>query len=211
MTEQEHLQTLSDIKKIMDRSSRFLSLSGLSGVFIGFYAICGALAASLYFGNNSFAKTSYAEFAAAEPAAYKPLLPFLITITSLVLLLSLATGYVLTRRLAKKQGITLWDETAKRMVLNMFIPLITGGIYCLILLQRQHIGLVAPAMLIFYGLALLNAGKYTHYDIRYLGVLEIFLGLTASIFTGYGLLLWTLGFGVMHILYGIMMYYKYER
>ena len=72
-------------------------------------------------------------------------------------------------------------------------------------------GLVAPTTLLFYGLALYNAGKYTLDEIRYLGVSEIILGLLGCIFIGYGLMFWALGFGVLHIVYGFMMWWKYER
>jgi hypothetical protein len=44
-----------------------------------------------------------------------------------------------------------------------------------------------------------------------LGICEIGLGLIASIYMGYGLLFWAVGFGVLHIIYGIVMYMKYER
>ena len=66
-------------------------------------------------------------------------------------------------------------------------------------------------MLIFYGLALINSSKYTFFEIRYLGIAEIVLGLIASVFVSSGLILWAAGFGLLHIIYGIIMYYKYER
>jgi hypothetical protein len=212
MNEQEHLKTLSDIKNIMERSSRFLSLSGLSGIFIGFYALAGASAAWWYLGSNNFQATSYYNLVnAADPETYKPFLTFLISDASLVLLMSLITAYILTQRLAKKQGLKIWDTSAKRLLVNLIIPLSAGGTYCLILLHEHELGLVAPSLLMFYGLSLVNAGKYTYNDIRYLGVSEIILGLIAAMNTGYGLLFWTFGFGVMHIIYGITMYFKYER
>ena len=46
MNEQnQHLETLQDIKKIMERSSRFLSLSGLSGIAAGICALAGSVIA----------------------------------------------------------------------------------------------------------------------------------------------------------------------
>lgn len=212
MNEQEHLKTLSDIKNLMERSSRFLSLSGFSGIFIGLYALAGAGAAGWYLGHADPAITDYQQLAASSDLkTLGPLLTFFMGDALLVLFLSLLTGYVFTQRLAKKQGSEIWDSTAKRLLINLMIPLVTGGVFCLILLQHQLPGLIAPCMLIFYGLALLNASKYTHNDLRYLGVIEIILGLTAAASTGYGLLFWALGFGIMHIVYGITMYFKYER
>jgi len=212
MQDEEHLKTLSDIKNMMERSSRFLSLSGLSGVFIGIYALAGAIAAAWYVNSHNYKITSYYSLASAtDGEPYNPFLKFLFVDAILVLALSLITGYVFTQQLAKKKGLFKWDTTAKRMLVNLLIPLVTGGVFCLALLHQNQIGLVAPAMLIFYGLALLNASKYTFNDLRNLGVIEIILGLTASLHPGYGLVFWALGFGVLHIIYGITMYYKYER
>jgi hypothetical protein len=212
MNEKDPLQTLSDIKNLMERSSRFLSLSGFSGLFIGVYALAGAVAAWWYLGNNSFQVSSYPALAtAADSEMYRPFLPFLMGNALVVLILSLITAYVLTQRFAQKQGLIKWDASAKRLMFNMLIPLLVGGVYCLILLQHDRFGLIAPSMLIFYGLSLLNASKYTYSDIRNLGVIEIVLGLIAAMIPGYGLLFWAFGFGVMHIIYGITMYYKYER
>ncbi|MEP7265081.1 MAG: hypothetical protein ABI772_11315 [Bacteroidota bacterium] len=212
MNEEEHLKTLSDIKGLMERSSRFLSLSGLSGIFIGFYALAGSIAAWWFVNNYAIEITSYYTLATnPDTEEYKSFLSFFMGDALIVLALSLITGYILTQRFARKQGLKMWDTSAKRMVINLFIPLVTGGIYCLILLQNQHIELIASSLLMFYGLSLLNASKYTFNDIRYLGILEILLGLIAAMFPGYGIICWAIGFGILHIIYGISMYYKYER
>jgi len=118
---------------------------------------------------------------------------------------------LLTQQRAKKQGRTIWDDTAKRLVINLAIPLVTGGLFLLILLLKGFVGIVAPGTLIFYGLALINASKYTITDIKVLGFSEIIVGLVATYFIGYGLFFWAFGFGVLHIVYGTWMYLKYEK
>jgi hypothetical protein len=209
--ETDHLAQLQQIRALMERSSRFISLSGLSGVFAGVFALLGALAAYFYLGNN-INMTSYFDYpvnSSVEPN--KDVLGFFVIDALLVLTASLTAGLLLTWRSAKKKGQTIWDATAKRLLINLMIPLAAGGIFCLILLKHGLIGLVAPSTLIFYGLALLNGSKYTLDDIRYLGICEIILGLLAAIYIGYGLLFWAIGFGVLHIVYGLLMYNKYER
>ncbi len=129
----------------------------------------------------------------------------------LVLVFAVGTGIILTTRQARKKGQKIWDSTSQRLMINMTIPLIVGGVFCLSLLFYGIVGLVAPATLIFYGLALLNASKYTLEDIRYLAYCELALGCISTLFIGYGLMFWALGFGVLHIVYGASMYYKYER
>lgn len=206
----EHLKDLSDIRSMMDRSSRFLSLSGLSGIFAGIYALIGAYYAytnKLY----RFRNSEYAYYSITDYAGITQIYEVVI-VGAVVLALSLITGYLLTRRNSVKKGLPLWDKTAKRMLGNLAIPLVTGGIACLILLvQYSSVYSIAPLTLVFYGLALVNASKYTLNDIRYLGICEIILGLIALLYPANGLLFWAIGFGVLHIVYGTVMYFKYER
>ncbi len=207
----EHLETLTEIRSLMERSSRFISLSGLSGVFAGVFALLGAFAAYIHW-DMQLTSSNYYEYAmGADGKVNNDFFTFFFMDAILVLIASLAAGILLTRRKAKQKNQSIWDATAKRMLVNLFLPLASGGLFCLALLYHSLVGLVAPATLIFYGLALINASKYTLNDIRYLGILEIALGIIASFFIGYGLLFWAVGFGLLHIVYGIVMYNKYEK
>lgn len=212
--QKEHLQALTDIRSMMERSSRFISLSGLSGVFAGVFALAGAYLAYMKIGSyaeNYRSMILMNRDSEGRMDSINNLITYLFCVATGVLAASLLTGILLTMRNSRKKGISIWDSTARRLLVNLAIPLITGGLFCLILLYHGDIGLVAPATLIFYGLSLINASKYTFNDIRYLGICEIILGLTASMFVGYGLLFWAIGFGVLHIIYGAVMYFKYER
>jgi len=91
------------------------------------------------------------------------------------------------------------------------IPLVAGGLFVGGLLYHNEWRLVAPACLVFYGLALVNASKYTLTDIRYLGLLEIVLGLVNLYYADYGLYYWAIGFGLLHIIYGLIMWWKYDK
>lgn len=211
MNQNEHLDALKDIRSIMDRSSRFISLSGLAGVFAGAYALAGAFAV-YYHLNLKLSGADYYQLAFSEDGSYNTsFLSFFILDAALILSASLLTAYLLTNNKAKRTGQKILDKTAIRMAANLFIPLISGGVFCLILLSHKQIGLIAPCMLMFYGLALINASKYTLDDIRLLGIVEIILGLISSYYTELGLLFWSIGFGVLHIIYGTMMYNKYDR
>ena len=212
--QEEQLQALSDIRSMMERSSKFIYLNGLSGVFVGLLAlICSGLIQLIVEMANEDNGTTYNYYSALMSNG--KLNPTLLSeygflaVTLLILSIGLSTW--LTIRKAKKQGVKIWDETAKRLFINMMIPLVTGGIICLLLLHHLQVQFIAPFMLIFYGLALVNASKYTFDDIRYLGIIEIALGLVASFFVEEGLIFWAFGFGVMHIVYGVMMYFKYKN
>lgn len=199
--DKDYLQDIQDIKQMMNKSSQFLSLSGLSGIMAGIYALAGALATKYIYNIN------YGRYITLESNSFKAI----IGIAVIVLLLSVVTAYILTSIKSKKRGETIWNATSKRLMVNFLIPLVTGGIFSVLLLQNKYYGLIAPITLIFYGLACVNASKYTLRDVRYLGITMIIIGLTASYFMGYGLEFWALGFGVCHILYGSIMYFKYDR
>ena len=136
---------------------------------------------------------------------------FLFIVLLVVLVLSLAVGAVFAIKNARKKHLPIWDSAARRLLINLFIPLIAGGMFCLILFYHGNMHLILPSTLIFYGLALLNASKYTINDIRYLGILEVIVGLLATFFIDQAMLLWTIGFGMLHIVYGTAIYFKYER
>jgi len=206
----EHLQQINEIKNIMERSSRFISLSGLSGVFAGFSALAGAAAFYVYIHHK--VGYEYRELAGRFLVSFDfDFMTFCFLDAAATLVLALSFGIFFTTRKAKAAGLTIWDRTALRFLVNLFIPLATGGIFCLILLFRfGWFGILAPCTLIFYGLALLNASKYTLDEIRWLGISEIALGLIGCLYLGYGITLWAIGFGILHIIYGLIMYIRYE-
>lgn len=209
----DRLNDLAEIRLMMERSSRFLTLSGLSGVFAGIYALIGAGAAYYYLKavKNNIASEYYESVITAGGRTNFDVLTFCIADALIVLALSIATGYYFTMKKTHKSNHKMWNAASKRMLTSLSIPLVAGGLYCGILFMHGKVGLIAPATLIFYGLALISAGKYTLDEIKYLGVLEIILGLLASVFPGYGLIAWAFGFGVLHIVYGLLMYNKYDR
>lgn len=135
----------------------------------------------------------------------------LVLLALAVLVFALGTAIILSRLKTQKSGEKLWNPASRRLVFNLAVPLVTGGIFIFIMLTIGLTGLIAPASLIFYGLALLNASKFSFEELKYFGIIEIFLGLLASYYFEYGLFFWALGFGIMHIVYGIYMHLKYEK
>lgn len=204
-TKEEQLQQLAEIRSLMEKSSRFISLSGLSGVGAGVCALLGSAAAWWRLQQYNLSTINYAEQKGA-------LMLELLLIAGLTLVAALGIGGFFTWRKAKRQGQGLWDQSSRQLLGNLFIPLITGGLFCLLLLKQGMVSMIAPATLIFYGLALVNASKYTLNDIRYLGFCQIALGLLNASFIslGNGLLFWTMGFGILHIVYGVYLHLKYE-
>ncbi|MPR33578.1 hypothetical protein [Salmonirosea aquatica] len=203
---EEQLQTLHEIRNIMDRSTRFHSLSGLSGIFVGLIALTGVGAVQWYLTIHG---QRYAELYSSDVSSGT----YRFIALAAVAVFGLAAGSVLyfTRLKASKAHQPVWTSQARRLLVNFCLPLAVGGAFCGILLYHNIGYLVASSMLIFYGLALVNASRYTFADLRSLGLCELALGLASGFMVGYGLLAWALGFGVLHVLYGSMLYYKYEK
>jgi hypothetical protein len=201
------LDALQDIRSMMQRSSRFISLSGLSGIAAGVWGLAGACVArvklSTYY--SHYNRNGYSD------RDFTTLKQELFVVAAVVMALALLTAFYFTWRRAARDGQTLWDRSAKLLMINTAIPLVTGGLFVLVMLQYSAWMFIAPACLIFYGLALVNGSKYTLSDIRYLGLLEIVLGLINTQYTGYGLYFWAAGFGLLHIIYGFVMWWKNER
>lgn len=205
--EKEYIKDLSDIREMMERSSRFLSLSGLAGVLSGIYAIAGAFIAYSVFGFNP----DSIDYIPSGADNHDTGVVNVILVAISILVLALATVVFLSGRNASKRGEKLWNNSSRRLLANMSVPLATGGILIIIFIFKNLVGLVAPASLIFYGLALFGAGRLTLSEVRYLGITQIILGVAGFIFIPYSLVIWVLGFGFVNIVYGIYMHYKYEK
>ncbi len=210
MKENEIQHDLASIRNLMERSSKFISLSGFSGVLAGIYALIGAVVAyfMLYDADNRM----YSLHTSAEAALFEDVILIkLLTIAAIVLVFSVGTGVMLTLQKARRKSQPIWGKASKDLLFSMLVPLLSGGLLIIILLYRGYYGIVAPSTLIFYGLALISASNFTYTDVKYLGLCDVVLGLIAACLPGYGLVFWALGFGVLHIVYGSVMYFKYDR
>ncbi|MDN3669300.1 hypothetical protein QWY93_08165 [Echinicola jeungdonensis] len=204
MDQQKYIEDLREIREIMNRSSRFISLSGLSGISAGIFALIGAYVAykTVYAPQGEL---NYNSILFSSESILK-----LILIGAITLVCATGAAILFTKRTAEKKQQKLWDHQTKRLLVNLAIPLLSGGIFCLMLILNGFLGLIAPLTLIFYGLSLVNASKYTLSEVRSLGLAEIVLGLLSAYFIGFGLLFWAIGFGVLHIIYGVVMQLKYK-
>lgn len=202
MEQKDLFKELGQIRSLMEKSSKFVSISGLSGVLIGFYAILATL-----FGYYLLLKS---EGPATQLTSYLTITNSFLALAILILVLSLLTGCLMARKKAKKYKQSIWNITSKSLLFAVSIPLLTGGILAFILFSQGYYQWIAGMLLIFYGLALAAGSIYTFKEVKWLGILEICLGLIALWLPDHGLMLWGLGFGVLHIIYGFIVYKKYE-
>lgn len=203
----EYLKDLRDVKQLMERSSKFISLSGLSGVMAGLYAlVCAYL---VY--QNMYQEIDYGgsgQRILVDSSENRQMM-FIYGLSTLVL--AFATGFYLTLKKAKRNQQKVFGKPAFQLFYSLLTPLVVGGLVCLILISKGEILYIAPLTLIFYGLALINASQFTYSDIKGLGFVQCILGIISLYFIGYGLVFWSLGFGVSHIIYGVIMYRKYDK
>jgi len=196
MESKDYLKDIQDIKQMMSQSSQFISLSGLSGVLAGVYALVGAFLAHSVLAKGEAFNSGMNEIYSTPSTEVTT---SMFVIAAIVLVSSVVTAIVLSNRKAKVLNEKMWNSSSKRLAINFCIPLVTGGIFALLLFDKKHYELIAPAMLLFYGLACLNASKYTLRDIRYLGITNIFIGLLATYFSGGRCLSCSLGLGIHHV------------
>lgn len=206
MKQNDVLKEIGQIRSLMERSSKFISISGLSGVLIGIFAIVGAAAgyATLYGFESQFAYRDY--YVTDSTVVGK-----LILIAIVVLSASLFVGWWMARKKAKRVGQSIWNRASRALLWAVAVPLVTGGLLSLILIMRGDYGLIASTLLIFYGLALCAGSTFTFKEVRWLGMMEIGLGLITLAWPGYGLWFWVVGFGLLHIIYGLIVHNRYEK
>ncbi|HEY1009849.1 MAG: hypothetical protein ACO1NS_13725 [Daejeonella sp.] len=205
MKEKDVYAELSSIRDLMERSSKFISLSGLSGILAGIYALIGAAVG--YWLISKFSAGEAGISYSTEPFLFWQL--FIIALA--VLSFSIFTACWFTMKNARAKNENVWNPVSRRLLSSIAVPLITGGLFILIMLAKGNYSLIASACLIFYGLALVSGSHYTFSDVRWLGIFEILLGLIALALPVYGLVIWAIGFGLLNILYGSIMHFKYDQ
>jgi hypothetical protein len=205
MKEQDYIRDIAEIRSMMERSSKFLSLSGWAGIMAGIYAIIGAFIAYVFLNFNP----GRLNHSLADPAY--SFMPDIIILGAIILTFSISTAIYFSYKKAKEKGANGWNATSKRLLISMGVPLVTGGILILILISRNLSDLILPFTLLFYGLSLYDAGRYTIDEVKVMGFIQIILGLLSTWLIEYSLLIWVFGFGIVHIIYGIYMHFKYER
>lgn len=200
------IHQLTEIKNMMEKSSRFLSLSGLSGLSAGIVALVGA-----YLAYRAMGQTPEYDVDASQMDMKKIIGSELFLIALGTLGVAKLLIFLFTYRKSRMLKLPVWTSATRRLIYNLAIPLVAGGLFLLKVVDLGYWGLIAPGCLLFYGLSLVNASRYTIGDIRILGLIEIGLGILNLLFIGQGLLFWTLGFGLAHIAYGIYMWNKYDK
>lgn len=215
MDKNKHLEDIKDIKKMMDKATRFSSLSGISIVVAGLLAAFGGflIYSDLEFILHDGKFIGYSSLIESEAGSedFQRKLKLLLSVGAIIFISSILIFYFAALKKSKKQQVDFWNPSMIRALKSLFVCVLAGGIFSVMLIDQGYVGMVAPSTLIFYGLGLINASKYTYGEIEVLGYVELILGLVASFFMGFGLLFWVIGFGVSHVVFGLVLHFKYDK
>jgi hypothetical protein len=203
----DYLADLQAIRSMMQRSSKFVSLSGWSGVMAGIY---GLLAAYLAQQHLRFDPSAMEAAALTGLNAYAAL-SGMMALAGGLLVLSIGTAAWMAQQKARKQGEMVWTAASRRLLTDLAVPLLTGGLLLLGLAWMGYHSLLLPTSLLFYGITLYQAGPITYTALRILGLLNITLGFFALLLPQQAMLFWAAGFGLMHIVYGLFIHFRYEK
>ena len=196
MNKDKALESVNEIKELMEKSSKFISVSGLAAILAGIYALAGAYIATQVITPETHLIVT---------------LEFMAIIALSVLATAAVTAGILSYCKSQKTGQSFFSRLTYRALWNFSLPMLTGGALCISLLLHGYYDILSSVMLLFYGLTLVNVSKFTYANIAWLGYAFICLGVIDSFWEGHALLFWTIGFGGFHILYGILFYLHYER
>ncbi|WP_345081167.1 hypothetical protein [Nemorincola caseinilytica] len=203
------VETLKEIRTIMDRSAKFVSLSGWSGIWAGSVALVGATIAYSWLQQPGYKDIGSTLYASTEH--FDKYTSHFIWLGIATFVVALGGVFFFTQRKASRMGQKIWNNASRLMMAQLFYPIFAGSVFCFMFIYYGCGMFVAPTCLVFYGLALISAGRHTYSDIRYLGMLDVAIGCTAMFFPGSGLIFWGIGFGLLHILYGAVMWSKYDK
>ena len=206
---EQPLEDIRVIRKLMEESSRFLSLSGLSGIIAGVVGLAGAWIAHLVIKANNPYTDWYLKPLAGGEAGNATVLE-LFGAMAIVLLVAFSAAVVFSSRKAKKSGVNAWTLVTRRMLVSLLVPLAAGGLFVLFTIKTVPANVTAASTLIFYGVAMMSAGKFTFGEIHWLGVLEVVTGLVCILLPQWTIFIWAAGFGVIHICYGLFMHLRYK-
>ncbi|MGI8961221.1 MAG: hypothetical protein ACR2IV_15930 [Bryobacteraceae bacterium] len=174
------------IRDTMERAASFTAVPGWGGVVIGFTALgAGAVA---------FGRSPHGQFFVWFSEA----------------LLALAIAGLALRIKSKRLALSLQSRPARRALLSFMPPLLAGAILTVVLYRLQIFGVTPGLWLLLYGAAVVTGGAFSVRIVPVMGLCFMLLG-AISLFAQpqWSNLFLTLGFGGLHIAFGIVIARRY--
>jgi hypothetical protein len=171
----------------MTNASRFTAISGLGFAIVGVSAIVtGSLTATM-----DAALPRVATWAA--DAAF-----------------SVVVGFITTALKARKAGQPLWSGPVRKFSLGFAPAIVAGAVLTLELLARGEYGLLPALWLLLYGAGLAAGGAFSVSIVPVMGAAFMTLGAVAVLSPDeWGRWYMIGGFGVLHLVFGVVLMRRY--
>ncbi|MBC7797651.1 MAG: hypothetical protein H7Z37_12330 [Pyrinomonadaceae bacterium] len=175
------------IRETMERSTAFTAVSGYGGALMGATAIGAAIIASQQTSTKYWLITWLAEA-----------------------VLALAIGVLAMWQKAKIIDAKLFSTPTRKFALG-FAPPIFAGIALTIVFYKHNLNDLLPTVwLLIYGAAVMTGGMFSVKPIPIMGAMILSLGVISAISPPeYGNILMALGFGVLQIIFGVIIGRKF--
>ena len=181
----------------MQQNSSYFSLSGLSGILVGIYGLLTVymvhMLTSTY--GDGFDGSSQLPIALLEIG--------ILVLAVVMILVALITLRIRAKRSAKKHNEKLWSPFSKKLRFHTLILLLLFIVILAVVANKGYYSIITPLMLLLYGIFLLNLSRLVG-RLRYLAFAELILATIAYFIYDKELLFLGLGFGIFHIIYGIV-------
>jgi hypothetical protein len=195
---EEARENLRVIRQTMERSTKYSTLSGLSGVLIGLAAIAGVLATNWLTGDAPPGASVY-----RHPSA-------LALVWVSVLVMAVAIDFACNKRRAARVGKHVVSPLGAHIVLAALPAFLAGGVLTLFFYQHALLYYVWGVWMLSYGLAISAVGLFSVKPVLALGAAFVLAGaVTLLLPLPYHLYMMALTFGGFHIGYGVVMARKH--
>ena len=172
------------IRETMERAGSFTAVPGWGGIAMGISAIIAAVLAG---------------------KEQDPALWLRVWIIELIVAMLLASATMTLK--ARRARTSLFMGPARRFAMAFAPPVMVGGVLTWALAWREQFELLPAVWLLLYGAGIIAGGMYSVRVVPIMGGLFFMLGLLALFLPGN--LLLALGFGVLHIVFGSIIAWRY--
>jgi len=186
----------------MQQTSTYFSLRGWTGILLGIYGLLIVYLVHMLTNTygDGFDGSSQLPIALLEIA--------IMVFAVVTVLISLITLWIRAKRRAKRHNEKLWSSLSKKLRFHTLIPLLLFVIILIIIANKGYYSSITPLLLLLYGIFLLNLSRFSSGRLKYLAIADIFLAIIAYFVFDKEMLFLGLGFGIFHIIYGLMTFNK---
>lgn len=181
------MENLKFIRQTMERATAYTGVSGIGQVIVGLTALIASWAAAQQ------TEASHWIFIWVSEAV-----------------VSLVISSLMMVKKSRHLQLPLWSETARRYLLGFTPPMLAGALLTTVLYQHSLFEMIPGVWLLLYGTAIIAGGTYSVQVVPVMGFSFMLLGVFALLGpTLWGNALMALGFGGLHMLFGLWIARRY--